>query len=78
MKVASSPEAGLLGSSWVIILRCLSLLEALQVHHKQSGMPPYVSGLFCRYRPCTFSSALCLHACGLGFDIRGKSSLRTA
>jgi len=31
VKVASGPEAGLLGSSWVIILRCLSLLEALQV-----------------------------------------------
>ncbi len=31
VKVASGPEAGLLGSSWVIILRCLSLLEDLQV-----------------------------------------------
>jgi len=34
VKVASGPEAGLLGSSWVIILRCLSLLEALQVRLK--------------------------------------------
>lgn len=29
--VACSPGAGLLGGSWVTILRCLSLLEALQV-----------------------------------------------
>ena len=31
VRVASGPDAGLLGSSWVTILRCLSLLEALQV-----------------------------------------------
>lgn len=31
VRVASGPEAGLLGSGWVTILRCLSLLEALQV-----------------------------------------------
>lgn len=39
VRVASGPEAGLLGSGWVTILRCLSLLEALQVR------PPAQSNL---------------------------------
>lgn len=29
--LGSCPEAGLLGGGWVVILRCLSALEALQV-----------------------------------------------
>jgi len=31
LSLTSGPEAGFLGSSWVIILRCISALDALKV-----------------------------------------------
>lgn len=63
VKVATSPEAGLLGSSWVIILRCLSLLEALQVHHLDylACMFPQVVSAYCSPCRCSPASA-CMHA----------------
>lgn len=33
LSLTSGPEAGFLGSSWVIILRCISALDALKVGH---------------------------------------------
>ena len=32
LQLAMGPRAGLLGSGWVLVLRTLSALEALQVH----------------------------------------------
>ena len=65
MKVASSPEAGLLGSSWVIILRCLSLLEALQVHLIDRLACTLSQNCAAHCSPCRCSSANALHACVL-------------
>ena len=36
VSLGSCPEAGLLGGGWVVIMRVLSSLEALQVH----ALPP--------------------------------------
>ena len=65
VKVASSPEAGLLGSSWVIILRCLSLLEALQVRLITPSCMRVFCDVFCHLLTCSLDTA-CSYKVGCG------------
>ena len=59
LQLATGPRAGLLGSGWVLVLRTLSALEALQV--SQAG--PICSLLTCSQSVYCTCIGCCRHAC---------------
>ena len=63
--LGTCPEAGLLGGGWVVILRCLSALEALQVGFRGLGIRvspalPHVADEVCGHKFCGWSGQSCL------------------